>query len=301
MLERASEVRGARDLAELWRGVPIAGWRYACPAGPPPQGLAALSNTLRARAWREHCAAAAPASCAELGQACTMADSGRCRADALFPVQVGGGAPQWRMATLFVRWQLASSELELLAIGEQGCAELGWAVRCLRDRHRLQPVTHLPATRFADLELRDATRWRLVFVTPWMVAKRRGRPEKMARPFDAIWVAHELGKSMRARAHKLTALCARGTVWQRLGGHLAHHVADALLPRLKVEQIRIESVHLPLASQGNRAAFQGLAWSGEVTLRVESALLPWLSLLAICGGGENPDKGFGMVEVTPLD
>ena len=38
-----------------------------------------------------------------------------------------------------------------------------------------------------------------------------------------------------------------------------------------------------------------------MVLRVEPAVLPWLTLIALCGGGENADKGFGGVELLPLD
>jgi hypothetical protein len=298
--ERAIGVRGARDLAELWRAQPVAGLRYASPAGPPEQGLAALSDTLRARAWREHCASASAASCVEQGRACTMAGSGRCRADNLFPMQLGGGAPTWRMATLFVRWRLATQELQLTAIGEFARTELGWAARCLRERHGFAPTAALNEGRFADLELRGAKRWRLLFVTPWIIAKNAGNTHDAGYQPRAMTVAHELGKSMRARAHKFTALCSHDATWQRLGAHLAHHVADALLPTLRVEQVRIEPQRLPLTSKSNAAGFEALAWSGEVVLQVDDALLPWLSLLALCGGGENADKGFGAVELLPL-
>ncbi|MBF0160059.1 MAG: hypothetical protein HQL58_11115 [Magnetococcales bacterium] len=65
-------------------------------------------------------------------------------------------------------------------------------------------------------------------------------------------------------------------------------------------QVDIEPLQLQLTSQGNVSDFTALTWNGYVSLRVNEALLPWLSLLALCGGGENADKGFGGIELIPL-
>lgn len=295
-MAKTSEVRGARDLAELWRALPAAVLQYPV-AGPPGPGLAALSGALRNQAWNDHCAAA-PDSCNKPGRSCRQANQGRCRADALFPAQIGGGAQSWRMATLFLHWRPSFGEMHLIALGETACAEFGWAARCLRGQHGLEGGRVLDVSCFADLELAGALLWRLTFVTPWVVGKNL-RCEA-ALP-NAETVAHELIKGMRARAHKLTALCTRDSIWQRLGGHLALHIADVLLPAaLSVEEICIEEVLLPLQSRGNHSRFEAHAWTGEITLAVSEPLLPWLSLLAICGGGKNADKGFGSVELKPL-
>jgi hypothetical protein len=295
--ERRREIRGVRDLAELWRALPAAALAYPATACPPHLGLAALSDTLRARAWREHCASPVPESCADRGRDCEC--SGHCRADALFPVRIGGGAPSWRMATLFVQSRPALEQLRLVALGAAACASLGWAARCLRERHGLDGAMSLAVATLADLELAGATRWELTFVTPWLVGK--GRPSVEAPP-DAETVAHELRKALRLRAHKLTALCFGETLAQRLAAHLAHHVALALLPEgLVVEQADVEIVPLTLASRGNGESFAALTWSGRAILRADPAVLPWLSLIAVCGGGENADKGFGGVDLTPLD
>jgi len=295
MTTNPPEVRGARDLAALWRTLPAAVLRYR--ASTPPD-LARLSDTLRARAWREHCAAPTPPSCVELGRDCPIANGDCCRADALFPMRLGGGAQKWRMATLFVQWWPSMAALHLIAVGETACREIGWAARCLRERHDLDTPERLAVACFGDLELRKAARWRLRFVTPWVVGKEP--VDRISDP-DAATIARELCKSMRARAHKLTALCTHDSVWQRLGGHLVHHVADALLPALAVEQASI--VERPDSSAGsvsNGNTYQELTWSGEATLYAGDALLPWLSLLAVCGGGENADKGKGRVELLPL-
>jgi hypothetical protein len=214
-------------------------------------------------------------------------------------MRLGGGAQKWRMAALFAQWWPSAGTLHLIALGEAACAEIGWAARCLRDSHGLDAPAPLAVSRFGDLELRGAARWRLRLVTPWVVSKEASA--KVCVP-DAEAVARELGKSMKARAHKLTALCAREALWQRLGGHLVHHVAEALLPAaLVVEEARIQTnLAASEASVSNRNAYRELTWSGEATLRASEALLPWLSLLAVCGGGENADKGKGRVELLPL-
>lgn len=300
---RPGEVRGARDLVALWRALPAAVLCYPAAALTPGLGLGALSDTLRARAWREHCAAPTLASCADLGQSCVLGDGGRCLADALFPMKVGGGAPSWRMATLAVQYRPALAQLRLVALGETACGGLGWAARCLHDHHRLAGGEPLEVATLADLERLEFTggarRWRLRFVTPWLVEKN---PRGPLVPPDGAAVAVELRKAIGRRAHKLTALCLAGAVALRLGSHLVHHVAAALLPRaLAVEEARVEAQVLGLASRGNAARFDALCWSGEVALRVAEDALPWLGLVATCGGGENADKGFGGVELTPLD
>lgn len=296
--ERAPGVRGARDLVALWRSLPAAVLRYPAAALPPGLGLNALSDTLRRWAWRDHCTSVEPTSCAEAGRSCGLANRGHCRADALFPFKIGGGSPAWRMATLAVQWRPALEELRLIALGEIACGALGWAARCLRDRHGLAEPEPLPVLTLADLEIRGGERWRLTFVTPWLVSKN---PREIIATPDAATVAHELRKAMRVRAHKLTTLCAREETWQRIGAHLAHHVADALLLRgLTVERADVAATPLPLASRGNHAHFESVTWNGRATLRADEDVLPWLSLIATCGGGENADKGFGGIELAPL-
>lgn len=318
--EGRPDIRGARDLADLWRTLPAAALAYPMMALPQNVGLAALSDTLRAHAWRELCAAASLESCVEQG--CDCARPGQCRADVLFPMKLGGGAPSWRMATLFVRWRPALEQLHLIALGAAASDSLGWAARCLRECHGLEGAVPLAVATLADLELtvpsssgseadtigtpglahptnRGMTRWELTFVTPWLVGK--GRPAAATTP-DPETVAHELRKALRLRAHKLTALCCEEARAQRLAAHLAHHVAEGLLPDgLSVEEAEVEAVPLALASRGNGASFEALTWSGRVILRASAAVLPWLTLIALCGGGENADKGFGGIELTPVD
>ncbi|MFB1490237.1 MULTISPECIES: hypothetical protein [unclassified Thiocapsa] len=295
--ERPPEIRGARDLADLWRALPAAAFAYPVTACPPHLGLAALSDTLRARAWREHCASSMPESCADRGRDCERSE--QCRADLLFPMKLGGGAPSWRMATLFVRWRPALEQLHLIALGAAACDSIGWAARCLRERQGLDGAERLAVATLADLELTGATRWELTFVTPWLVGK--GRPD-VAIPPSAETVAHELRKALRLRAHKLTALCCEETQAQRLAAHLAHHVAEALLPDgLSVADAEVETLPLALASRGNGGSFAALTWNGRATVCAAPAVLPWLTLIALCGGGENADKGFGGIELTPLD
>jgi hypothetical protein len=292
-----AEPRGARDLVALWGNLPVGMLRYPMAGLPEGLGLSQISDTLRKQAWRAHCAAGAKPACAEAGRACPLAGMGRCRADQLFPMHLGGGAPQWRMATLFIQYLPRAAELRLVALGDAACAELRWAGECLSGQHRL-PEAHFAdgCKKFADVVLAPCERWRLCFVTPWLVRKNGSEPSAMP---DLL--AEELGKSIRARAHKFSALCATEATAQRLAGHLAHYIADALLPaQLRIESARVNEETLPLASRGNGGAFAATAWSGEATLAISPALLPWLSLLALCGGGENADKGFGVVELTPL-
>ena len=288
--------RGAADLEQLWRRLPVGVLQYRMTALPDGLGLSQLSDTLRKQAWRAHCDLAPKTMCADAGRACPLAGTGRCRADQLYPMYLGGGAPQWRMATLFMQWLPHAGCLRLVALGETACAELRWAGSVLCEQHGLPPYTISNERTFADVLLPASLNWQLDFVTPWLVAKNRR--ERAPSRED---VAHELGKSMRSRGQKFTALCATETIWQRLGGHLVHYIADALFPfALEVGQVQIEHKTLALASYGNGGRFRISTWNGRATLRAEKSVLPWLSLLSICGGGENADKGFGVVELRPL-
>lgn len=96
--------------------------------------------------------------------------------------------------------------------------------------------------------------------------------------------------------------CSRDSLWQRLGGHLVHHVA--MVPRGPGGGGGVYPVRLAptgaAESTTNGRVFHEVAWLGEARLSAAPALLPWLTLLALCGGGENADKGKGRVELLPL-
>ena len=301
--EGALDVRGARDLAALWRALPVAGLRYA--TLPPGTGreTTSVANLLRGWAWRDHCIAPTGTACADRRRSCALAQTGRCRADAVFPVSVGGGLPSWRMSSLVPKWLPASGELWLIGLGEAAGDLLGWAARRLGEGIGLDAPEPLPVSCFGDLELRGSLRWRLRILTPWIVDKQalgKMPAEGGVAPVEAV--THELRKALRVRGHKFTALCGGDEQSQRLGSHLAHHVADALLPvGVSVEDVRMRVASSGLRSRGNQSRFQALALSGEAVLSVAPPALPWLTLIALCGGGENADEGFGAVELTGLD
>jgi hypothetical protein len=297
--EHVTKVRGARDLVELWRALPAGALRYAVSSLPYNLNLVALSGTLRARAWREHCAAA-PAICVEHGRNCLHADEGGCRADVLFPMlRTSGGAKNWRMATLFIRWWPSVGALHLIALGQTARDAMIWAARCIEERNGLGAAEPLAVSSFADLELRGASHWRLTFVSPWLIKQREAHAAHHAP--DAATVAYELANSMKNRAKKLTSLCIGKPLWQRLGTHLADHVSEALMRAvLHIEDVRISVIADKETSFSNKQEYKTLKWTGHVILRIEEGALPWLSLLAVCGGGENADKGFGALELIPL-
>lgn len=294
-----SGVRGADDLAALWRALPAAVIEFSNNSWSEHTGLADLCNELRSRCWREYCVRGHP-SCADRNLSCQQKNGGYCAADSLFPVSIGGGAQSWRMATLFLHWRPSLQVLQLVALGEAACTRIAWAAQLLQNRFRLPSASQTGVSRLADLELPDAVRWRMVFVTPWVIEKHpTGKSEK--KP-TVEFVTRKLTESLRQRAHKLTVLCTHDPVWQRLGGHLAHLVADHLLPAgLVVEHVaQVHPVSFERKSTGNGDNYHAQAWEGELVLQANRHLLPWLTLLAVCGGGENADKGFGSIELTPL-
>jgi hypothetical protein len=286
----------------LWRELPVSILRYRTVDLPEGLGLARLTETLRSRAWREHCAAPGDRSCADESRDCAFASSGGCRADRLFPMRLGGGAPQWRMATLFVRGVPSLSELRIVAFGDTACGELGWVARCLRERHGLSAPDLIGGHSLSAFELAGGTRFDVRFITPWVVGK--APPGVAQQRIAAVaaaeheTVARTLRESMIARGQKLTALCAQESRWQRIGGHLARMVGEALLPSaVSIERAQLESWIVPLETNAGRR-FDAVAWLGEVTLEVRAEGLPWLTLISLCGGGKNAEKGFGAVEIT---
>lgn len=305
--------RGAADLAQRWAALPVGVAQWSLATLPAGLGLGTLSDSLRGLAWREHCRATAGngrgTACADAGTACQGRPDMRCTADALFPLGVGGGILAWRMATLFVRWQPAAGNLRLLALGETALPALDWAVQAVRHNVRLPAPKAVRVTTLGDLFLPPARRWHLSFVTPWVAAKGARGGDALgagtraaAGVPDAQALHHELCEAMISRAHKLTALACRDADAQRLGGHLAHYVGRALLPgALSVLHAELEPVDLPAQSRGNRQDYLCRAWVGVAELAVQPAALPWLSLLAVCGGGANADKGFGGVEFRAQD
>lgn len=295
-MKRDRNPRGIEDLAAVWRTLPAAVIQYPVLPWSLGSGLSGLCDFLRARCWRAYCAAG-PVACADRNVSCQMADTRRCIADQLFPVSIGGGAKSWRMATFFLHWRPSVRALHLVALGETACRQIKWAGECLENKFGLPPAVYGSVRCFADLELCQATRWQLMFVTPWCTGKNlRGGIQAV----DSSMIHHELVKNLRWRAHKFTALCTHEPLWQRMGGHLAHYLADQfLVDSLAVEQPNVTCSTFDLASS-NKSSFTAYTWQGEAVLRVDPQLLPWLSLLQLCGGGENADKGFGSIELTPF-
>jgi hypothetical protein len=304
MTEPETRVRGARDIAELWREVPVGVLRYPMRALPDGLLTTAIGDELRARAWRERCAAARGAACADVRTPCAQAGRGSCRADILYPAYPGGGAPSHRMATLFVHWRPRARALWLSALGEVARDELRWAGARLAAAFELPNPEWLPVDRFSDLELAGHRRWRIEITSPWMIGKatRAKRQRERDRAPSRDDVDRELRKSIVARAHKLTALALRGPHAQRIGAHLAHYAGEALLGcALATLEVHIKTLRLPAQRLGSNKEYEALAWTGTMVVDVAPSALAWLTLLGLCGGGDNPDKGFGSVEITPME
>lgn len=297
-----SEVRGARDLVALWSELPAATLIHPLQQLPAGLGLLEIGNGLRASAWRERCAAGRAESCVDRLVPCMHANTGGCRADVLVPVHPGGGAPQWRMATLTVQWRPAAEELRLLAVGRVACEELTWAAHVLAARHGLASAKETSVRRLGDLMPGEGRAWQLNLGTPWLVSKFAEAPGRQSCSVpSAEDVARKLHESLCARAHKLTALCTGEPLWQRIGGHLARYASEAVLARgLAVRRTRLVAVRIDGKRIGRGKPYDGLAWAGEVELEVDEPVLPWLALLDAFGVGENTDKGFGQVELLPL-
>lgn len=302
----AASVRGAADLVRCWAELEVGVAEWPMPQLPPGLALGALSNTLRSRAWRDHCASAlgcpGMGCCVDVGTPCRGTASDRCTGDTLFPVSVGRGVPAWRMATVFLHWHAHAGILRLLLLGPVSADQLDWACATLSQRHGLAAPLRRRRVQLGELFLPVARRWRLAVVTPWVAAKvSASAPIADDGAPDAAALKRELITAMTSRAHKLTALSCRDMTAQRLGGHLAHHVAEQLLPgAVHIQRADLQSCLLPAESAGNGHRFAMLAWVGQADLLVHSEALPWLSLLNLCGGGAQSDKGFGAVELIPV-
>lgn len=292
-------VRGAPDLVGLWRSLPAAGIRYRAP-GMTTSLMKNLNNDLRARAWRELCTSPPP-PCIEKPQNCQYADQRRCLADVMFPLPKHCGGPQnWRMATLFPRWWPSVDYVYLIGVGTTARESVDWAGSRLDGQYGLGTAERLDVSSFGDVELGAATRWRLTIVLPWQI-KARGARNSHRMP-DEKTVAHELINSMKNRAKKYTSLCIDHPLQQRLGAHLAHYVSEAILyEALMVECVSIKAEPPVTERSGtNRQSYDVIRWTGTAELKIEEGALPWLSLLAIFGGGDNADHGYGSLELFPL-
>jgi hypothetical protein len=269
---------------------------YPLPAAGRALFLSDVIDKLRGLAWREHCAraTAGEACCIEAGDNCRFMDKASCRADMLFPAALGGGAKPWRMATLFVHYLPKRGAVRLLALGPLAAESVRWADGCLREHFGLTGGVDGNACCLGDLQLPPAGEWTVHFVTPWRVNKHVRQTGTV--PSKEL-IEEELRKALRIRAHKVSALSAGDMALQRFASHLAHHLAAAAGSSLRVETADILQQELPQTSRGNGKEFDVTAWTGMATVTSPHDLSPWLTLLHLCGGGENPDKGFGGVEV----
>lgn len=295
----SQEPRGYQDLMLLWEPLPLAALHFQLSA---PPDLIALSEALRGAVWRQHCASELFV-CVERGEHCRFASQNNCRADRLIPCYLGGGAPSWRMATLYLHWQPDPQRLMVLGLGRNASADLEWTAQWLRDHYGLITESmHWPVSRWADFRLPENKRWHLRFITPWLVQKHGPRVKHSPQNPTPNHLAAELIDSMKRRALKLTALCVQDAMMQRLAGHLAYHIANALLlpEHLRVESAALTARRLQEASKGNNNRFSGVSWHGEAVLQVNPLILPWLTLLMLCGGGQNADKGYGRLALLPL-
>lgn len=295
------EVRGARDLVALWDLLPVAEAIFPLEALPPATGTLSISNRLRADAWREHCARAGGEPCIERSQPCQRAQS--CVADQLFPVHPGGGAPQWRMSTLFARWRPRARALRILAVGRTAVRALDWASAIVQERLRTGPPQAGAARWFGDLVPARPGRWRLEMVTPWLVGKSREHEVTAAeRAPDPEAVAALLSETLTVRALKISALCSTDAVRQRLYGHLSRYVSQAVLERhVVLRRAELVATTIPAEALGDGKPYAGHAWAGWIELGVDEAALPWIALASAFGLGENADKGFGQAELVPVE
>lgn len=194
--------------------------------------------------------------------------------------------------------------LHVVAVGKPALACKTWIEECMVQEFDLRGAVHVPISQLGNLQLPRASHWRMGIGSPWRVEKsgtQANAPVVPARPATPMEVHAQLINSMRVQAHKVSALCSPDPTMQRMLGHLSHHVSDALLARgLSVHRCGIVADHVEEVSKSNGKRYKVLRWTnGEAELEVDAEILPWLSLIALFGGGENTGKGFGRVELIP--
>lgn len=298
--------KALKALSSLWLDLPASLVRFRVPDATDPFDLGILSDTLRRQAWRQRCSRASTLPCVDLARPCLHPNSSLCRADALFPMFVGGGSPKWRTATLRLQWWPGARELRLVALGDAAIRELGWAVRTLHEQHGLLGSADPGVQCVGDLGPAVGTRWRLTTATPWVFAKEAvvpsAAPHATQAPSPAS-IAEQLCRDMALRGRRMVALCTTDLRWQRIGGELAMTLAQASLgDSLKILRCElVQDVCEPKSSGGNGGQYARVSWSGYVDAISEEWAAPWVGLLALLSVGQAGDKGSGAVELHRLD
>ena len=297
------KIRGAEELASHWAGVPVARGALVVPPGLTFAAVLDAVAVLKHALLGERCAHAGEV-CADRNLACRQ--PALCTAHALQPGW-HGGARSWMMATLGLRWLPQAGRMQISAWGHRAIPELGWAMRRLRERTGWALAETWSGT-FGDTVRAEPGLYRLTFLTPPMLGKRgvpfQGEPTVAPEAMQAVVQA-----TLSARSHKLSGLIDANAGGQRLAGHLARRVArDIAGDGLRLVSLEVTACLVEAASASTRRGpagegapgagrFEALSCDGSLLLEVQPDALPWLSLLAEFGVGENTDEGFGMVEV----
>lgn len=283
----------------MWRALPAAMLRFDLRDVPTKLGALGAGNRLRDAVWRERCASSSGRACADTGKGvCQSVGLHACRADTLIPVRVNGGGAKWKMASLHLLWRPLQGEARLLALGKVACEELNFAATVLRERCRFSLPEALPVATFADLVPSAGRYWRMNLVTPWVVDKpQQGKVASIPVTPDRATVEATFQTALTERAKKFSTLCANSVESGKLAAGLARYVTPDVVQKLiKLRRVELTLGKLDAAQLGNDKDYDSLHWEGTLDIEVEPEALPWVGLIAACGIGKNPDKGFGQTE-----
>ncbi len=262
------------------------------------------SGRLRARLWRQYCAATGVTtrSCIEAGHPCLA--PAHCLAERWMPNPATTGAARWRMATVFLRLDPLAGELVLWALGELNTAERDALAATMRPWVGEQ-ACHYRVGQLGTLAPAVPGRYRLRLTTPWVLDKVS--PRRVSPTIGDFAV--RLRSSIEQRMHKFAALACQcpGVIGMpeeigRLIGFTARYVAQNLLAHdLQVESSDLELQAFGIPSRSTGRVVPYCVVTGDVIVQVGIQALPWLALLSIVGGGKAPDKGFGGIALETLD
>lgn len=315
-------VKGALELFRLWNAAPLR--RIGIPVTRlPPGGLADLNDRLRHRCWREFCARrvrspdCSVSSCAEIDREPRCPQPRDCAAHALFPtdgIEQTSGERFNRGAflpTVHCRWLPRRNELVVWLFGSPALAAEPLVLRVIADwLGRSSPMpTRADGTLDSLLPVASGE-YRIDLVTPWILSA--GKLANAASNDLGATFANSLRDGLIARARKLTNTCIAqlpdvGSAplgIRMLLGFSAEYVVRDLCASdggWRITDHGLSPCDWKRSSERQTQAFAEAGVQGWVHVKAGAAAAPLLALVAVFGAGDSADKGYGSIELTPLD
>ena len=298
-----SQVLGNEDLRILCNRLVLHRFAWKLPNPGGWADIYEMSGRLRARIWRQHCAAGMGAgSCIEQRQPCRC--PAECLAQRWLPDSDTTGGASWRMPALYLRHDPVAGEWVLWLLGECNTAERNAVLEIMRAWVGQHSVNHRSG-KLDSFAPGGAGCYQLSLSTPWVVQKSSASDQPSEAEFAAslhVSLAQRMKTFAVLALHSLPEPPADEV--SRLVGFAARYVAQGLTPaafQLDACELAWEGFMAPSRSNGKLVPHVVAGVDSLITVQVAAQALPWLTLLAIAGGGKATGKGFGSFVPVKLD